>query len=935
VDEPRRSGTEQRSPGLLERAPDLVFTLSPDGIITSLSPSFDRMIGWPAVRWVGRAFVTLVHPDERPVAAVLVERARRGEEVPMFELRLRTSRGGHLTARVTTTPLMDGDGLAAILGVARDVTERQPIQDDPSPDRVAPAEDPYRRLVELAPDGIAIHKQGVVVFANSAAARLMGAQDPADLVGRSILPFIHADSRPAALERLQQLREGSAVAPLHERFVRLDGTVIDVEVAATPFVHEGEPAVQVIIRDITDRLETGRLLRESEERHRRLVEVSPDAIFVHGDGRFVFANAAAARLLGASGPEQIVGTPVLEVIHPDLRQSAASRMRREIDFGEIVQALEDRFVRFDGRTVDVEVTAMPMTLQGRKTGLIMARDITGRRLAEDALRQRTAYLAALHETALGLIDHLRLDELLEAIVSRAGALIGTEHGFMYLAAEPGSGHITVQVGTGMYRERVGYRMPLGEGLAGTVWQTGQPLVVRDYATWDGAHPDWKDAGLHSAIGVPLTSGVQVVGVLGLCYTEPAMLLGHEEVELLTRFAALASVALDNARLYTAAQRELQERRQAEDQLGTTEAKYRTLVEQIPAISYIDSWAGPGTTLYISPQSSTILGITPEEWLADPELLSKTIHVDDRERWREQTARSDRTGEPFRLEYRIRARDGRVVWVRDEAVLVRDDTGNPSFWQGVMFDITAAKAAEERLVEAFEQERGVAERLRSVDEMKTTFLHAVSHELRTPLSSILGMALTLERDHELLATPDGAELVGRMAANARKLNHLLSDLLDLDRLDRGILEPRRKPTDVAALVRRVLESTDVLSDRMVHVDADALMVPIDAPKVERIVENLLANGARHTPAGTSLWMTIRGRDGGVEIAVADEGEGVPEDLRDAIFEPFRQGPAAPTHSPGVGIGLSLVARLAGLHGGRAWVEDRPGGGASFRVFLPGA
>ena len=76
------------------------------------------------------------------------------------------------------------------------------------------------------------------------------------------------------------------------------------------------------------------------------------------------------------------------------------------------------------------------------------------------------------------------------------------------------------------------------------------------------------------------------------------------------------------------------------------------------------------------------------------------------------------------------------------------------------------------------------------------------------------------------------------------------------------------------------------------------------------------------------------DGGVLIAVEDDGGGVPAELRDAIFEPFRQGPTVQSHSPGTGIGLSLVSRFAVLHGGRAWVEDRDGGGASFRVFLPG-
>ncbi|HEX5950332.1 MAG TPA: ATP-binding protein, partial [Actinomycetota bacterium] len=105
------------------------------------------------------------------------------------------------------------------------------------------------------------------------------------------------------------------------------------------------------------------------------------------------------------------------------------------------------------------------------------------------------------------------------------------------------------------------------------------------------------------------------------------------------------------------------------------------------------------------------------------------------------------------------------------------------------------------------------------------------------------------------------------------------------------------------------------------------------KVERIVENLLANAARHTPPASRVWVTVRRKDDGVLLTVDDEGDGVPTDLREAVFEPFRQGPGPSEHSPGVGVGLSLVARFAELHGGSAWVEDRPGRGASFRVYLP--
>lgn len=375
-----------------------------------------------------------------------------------------------------------------------------------------------------------------------------------------------------------------------------------------------------------------------------------------------------------------------------------------------------------------------------------------------------------------------------------------------------------------------------------------------------------------------------------------------------------------------------ERRLAEEHMRETEAKYRALVEHIPAVLYIDPADERSPRTYVSPQVVDVLGISQEEYLEHEDLWRELVHPDDREWMFAAYKRSLEAKEGWAVEYRIVRPDGQVAWIRDESAFLFGEDGAPVLVQGVMFDITERKLAEEALQKSERREREAAERLRALDEMKNTFLAAVSHELRSPLTSILGLALTLEQQQ--LAAEDQRDLTGRLAQNARKLDRLLKDLLDIDRLSRGIVTPQLRRTDLGALVRRTIDSLET-GERRVSVEVEAVVVPVDPAKFERIVENLVINAVRHTEPEATVWVRVWSEDDGAVLAVEDDGPGVPADLQTAIFEPFRQGPTASPHSPGTGIGLSLVAMFTDLHGGRAWVQDRDGGGASFRVFLPAA
>jgi two-component system sensor histidine kinase KdpD len=233
----------------------------------------------------------------------------------------------------------------------------------------------------------------------------------------------------------------------------------------------------------------------------------------------------------------------------------------------------------------------------------------------------------------------------------------------------------------------------------------------------------------------------------------------------------------------------------------------------------------------------------------------------------------------------------------------------------------------------EEERGVSDQLRELNDMKNTLLHAVSHDLKGPLAAILGSVGTLRRGEQLQLTGDQRDgLYEAIDVSGRKMDRLVNDLLDMDRIDREDLTPEREAIDIGELARRVMRECEQLGTHPVRVEADEVLIDVDRSMVERIVENLLVNAARHTPVGTPVHIGVRARADAVVLTVEDEGPGIPLELKDSLFDPFRQGPAA--SGGGVGIGLSLVKKFAELHGGSAKVEDAPGGGARFVIILPG-
>jgi PAS domain S-box-containing protein len=373
------------------------------------------------------------------------------------------------------------------------------------------------------------------------------------------------------------------------------------------------------------------------------------------------------------------------------------------------------------------------------------------------------------------------------------------------------------------------------------------------------------------------------------------------------------------------------RSEMEQAIARSEELFRRLAENAQDVVYRYRLRPQRGFEYVSPASTAIYGYSPEECYADPDLGARIVHPADADLLRTSMMPTIQAlGDPIVIRW-IR-KDGSVVWTEHRHVPVIDAAGTVVAIEGIAREVTERKVAETQLLDDLEHGRDLAARMQAVDEAKTAIVHAASHDLRAPLSSLLGFALTLQSRFDQLDPRDRGEILDRMVQAARRLDRgLESDLMEIERISSGVVGPVRVRTDLSALARLVASSIDD-DGHDIKLELDRVTIDIDPVKVERIIENLLSNAIKHTPNGSHIWLKLFRDARNASIVVEDDGPGVPEDEQDSIFEAFERGEGS--HStPGIGVGLSLVQRLAELHGGHAWVEQRLGGGASFVVTLP--
>jgi PAS domain S-box-containing protein len=457
------------------------------------------------------------------------------------------------------------------------------------------------------------------------------------------------------------------------------------------------------------------------------------------------------------------------------------------------------------------------------------------------------------------------------------------------------------------------------GSCGTAAYRKLPVVVSNISTdplWANFRQLALSHGLRACWSTPIASLDDVVlGTFAIYYREPRTPdAGH--LQLIAHATHLAGIAI--------------ERDRAKAELRAAEARYRTLVERLPAITYIAELGAGGAWHYVSPQIESMLGFSPAEWLSDPMNWMNHIHPDDREIALAAEKLFQDTHELFQAEYRVFARDGRLLWFRDEGVLLQTD-GQGLLMQGVMYDITEHKRLEDQLRHSQKMEAvgqlagGVAHDFNNL----LMLIQAHNEHLRDRLGPdhpARKDALEIEN-----AVTRAASLTGQLLAFSRK-QVLRPKVLDLNLV----------LADVAKMLHRLI-GKDI---EVRVVPAPSLgRVKADPGQMEQVILNLAVNSRDAMPQGGRLTIEtsdveldeddsrdLEGAPPGkyVMLTVSDTGDGMDTETQAHMFEPFFTTKAP---GKGTGLGLATVYGVVKQSDGWIWVDSEPGRGTTFKIHLP--
>ena len=938
---------------LVEGFADPLLLLDSDYLIRYANRAFLRLFGYQPAEVIGQPYTLLSPKHDLAVMAAHLAGLQPGVDEPVaIECRLIRRDGTPEITEITLNRLTDAQGKQLIVLHLHLVTEQKQAEEKL---RISQAR--YRSLVETQADLVSRNDPaGTITFVNDAFCRVLGLSREA-LLGRQFQEFIHPDDLPG----MRAAGEGIRLAPYRKYLecrLLTPGGARWFGWESSAILDENGLVIeyQGVGRDITDRKEIDTALRASEERYRSLLASLESMVAgVDETGRFLYLNEMAARQFGAPAAT-LVGKTMAEL----LPEPVATRQMEDIR--KVIH--EDRAMTFEAASLVqghlrwYRTTIQPVHDHTGKVVyvLINSTDIHNLKMAEAALRQQLdgERVAAEILQRLVNVEFENHTETIQSALASLGEQVGVDRCFIFVY-HPGADEFA-----NTYEWRAAGIDPSGS--AGRRFRTQdhplllQPILrgeminvprVSDLPDTDPGVEIIKAQGVSSILHLPLTSEKGILGLIGFDVIGREHSWQEAEIHLLSivgRIIANGLEQLQHEQEILALNQSLEQRvSERTEAVRQSQASLQAVLDT--ASDLIQSLDETGHYVYVNQAWCKTLGYSAEEarQMSMWQVLDPAYHPHCERTFRELIA----TGAPKTLDVVFRSRQGQAVLVEGR-VTVRQELNGQRLTNGFFRDVTQRKLAENALRESEAQLRISRDKLSAANaalekaaRMKDEFLASMSHELRTPLTGILGLTEVLQMNVYGPLTEKQGKALKNIEESGRHLLALINDILDLSKIEAGMLELNIEPVALVQICQASLQLTKGLAHKKQQlvdfsITPSDIHVRGDARRLKQMLVNLLSNAIKFTPEKGSLGLDVRAdqSEQTVRLAVWDRGIGIdPENLK-KLFQPFVQLESSLARQyEGTGLGLSLVQRMAELHGGSVEVESAPGEGSRFTILLP--
>ena len=413
--------SEKRFQSLVEMLPQSIWECDDRGNVTFVNKRTFEMYGYDYEDVEkGMTIWQTIHPDDRERVLGDFIRASKEEpsEFPAFHEFMSIRKDGSTFPLITYhVPIVHDNKITGMRGIGIDISDRKRAEE-----ALRESEEKYRKLVEISPDAIIMYQDGKFIFENPAAFTLLGASNRNEITCKGIPDFVHPDFVETVRKNIKNSLDGKKTLPTEIPVRCLDGREIIVEGRGIRTTLNGKPAVQVSLKDITERKRAEDALRESEEKYRMLVNRANDAICVLQDGIIKMFNPRLPEFWGGS-EEEIMGRPFTDFVHPDAIPILISNYNRRLSGETFPSTYETTMMRKDGSKSFVELNAGVIMFEGRPADLVIVRDINDRKMAQDALSRSEELYRTLSEASNDLIFVIGRNDRVEYVNSYAASMV--------------------------------------------------------------------------------------------------------------------------------------------------------------------------------------------------------------------------------------------------------------------------------------------------------------------------------------------------------------------------------------------------------------------------------------------------------------------------------------------------------------------------------